>query len=505
MSDGEKVVILGSGIGGLICGAILAKEGYKVIVLEKNKQIGGCLQIFVRDRHIFNASVHYIGGVEKGQNLYKILKYLGIIDHLELEKLDENATEKIVFHTDGKEYNIAQGYPAFIKNLLEKFPEEATAINTYVNSIQSISNKFSIFNNENFDYFDKSEYLEINTKAYIESLTSNTRLQNVLAGNNLVYAGVSDKTPLFIHALVVNSYIESAWVFKNGSGQIAKHLARVIFENGGFVKKNSHVTRIVEQDGIVQFVETDKGEVFKGDVFISNIHPANTINILDSVTLRKAYKSRIKSLKNSVSIFTLNIIFKPETVHYQKSNYYCYLTDNVWDNMEYSEENWPLSYALFYGKSQKNPLFAESATVMVYMKYDEVAKWEHSYNVVNSPEDRGEDYEVFKTQKAEIVLDIIEQKFPDFRSSIQKYYTSTPLTYRDYMGTEDGSIYGVIKDCKAPIQNMISSKTKIKNLLLVGQNITVHGVHGVAMSSILSCGSLIGLPYLLNKIENAQD
>ena len=157
MSEGKKVVILGSGIGGLICGAILAKEGYKVIVLEKNKQIGGCLQIFVRDRHIFNASVHYIGGVEKGQNLYKIFKYLGIMDHLELEKLDENATEKIVFHTDGKEYNIAQGYPAFIKNLLEKFPDEATAINTYVNSIQSISNKFSIFN----EFSDNNEIINI--------------------------------------------------------------------------------------------------------------------------------------------------------------------------------------------------------------------------------------------------------------------------------------------------------------------------------------------------------
>ena len=73
MNTSNKIVIVGSGIGGLVCGAILAKEGYKVLVLERNKQIGGCLQIFVRDKLIFNSSVHYVGGLDKGQNLYKVL------------------------------------------------------------------------------------------------------------------------------------------------------------------------------------------------------------------------------------------------------------------------------------------------------------------------------------------------------------------------------------------------------------------------------------------------
>ncbi len=50
-----KVVIVGSGIGGLICGAILAKEGFDITVLEMNKQIGGTLQTYVRERHIFDS------------------------------------------------------------------------------------------------------------------------------------------------------------------------------------------------------------------------------------------------------------------------------------------------------------------------------------------------------------------------------------------------------------------------------------------------------------------
>lgn len=176
----RKIVIIGSGIGGLICGAILAKEGYKITVLEKNKQIGGCLQIFVRSKHIFNSSVHYIGGISKGQNLYKIFKYLGIMDKLEIEKLDEYAAEKIVFYGIDKEYHIAQGYPNFIKTLVADFPEEEKAILEYVKTIQHISSKFSIFESFKNDFFEKSKYLEMDTKEFIASITNNERLQKVL-------------------------------------------------------------------------------------------------------------------------------------------------------------------------------------------------------------------------------------------------------------------------------------------------------------------------------------
>ena len=48
MSSGKSVIIIGSGLGGLECGVILARHGFKVIVLEQDRQIGGCLQTFVR-------------------------------------------------------------------------------------------------------------------------------------------------------------------------------------------------------------------------------------------------------------------------------------------------------------------------------------------------------------------------------------------------------------------------------------------------------------------------
>jgi all-trans-retinol 13,14-reductase len=52
----------------------------------KNKQLGGCLQIYVRDKVIFDSGVHYIGGLEKGQTLFQIFKWLGLMEKLKLEK-----------------------------------------------------------------------------------------------------------------------------------------------------------------------------------------------------------------------------------------------------------------------------------------------------------------------------------------------------------------------------------------------------------------------------------
>src|SRR4026209_343229 len=97
-------VVIGSGMGGLACATILAREGHRVCVLEKNKQIGGSLQTFVRDKTIFDSGVHYVGGLEKGQNLYHLFRFLGIMDQLKIRKMDADAFDVILFGDDPKIY-----------------------------------------------------------------------------------------------------------------------------------------------------------------------------------------------------------------------------------------------------------------------------------------------------------------------------------------------------------------------------------------------------------------
>lgn len=69
------IIIIGSGLGGLECGAILSKEGYHVCVLEKNELFGGCFQTYQRGGHRMDTGIHYIGSLDEGQimNQYSVI------------------------------------------------------------------------------------------------------------------------------------------------------------------------------------------------------------------------------------------------------------------------------------------------------------------------------------------------------------------------------------------------------------------------------------------------
>ncbi len=72
-----KVIVIGSGLGGLSCGYILQKNGYDVTVLEQGMQIGGCLQCFTRKGVKFETGMHFIGSAAEGQTMNKVMRYLG--------------------------------------------------------------------------------------------------------------------------------------------------------------------------------------------------------------------------------------------------------------------------------------------------------------------------------------------------------------------------------------------------------------------------------------------
>jgi all-trans-retinol 13,14-reductase len=498
------IIIIGSGIGGLVCADILGKEGYKVGVIEKNKQIGGSLQTYVRDKVIFDSGVHYLGGLSKGQNLYQIFKYLGIIDRLKLKQMDVDVFDKITIENDDKEYIYAQGYDNFIAKLLIDFPDEEKGLIAYCDKIKEVCDKFPLYSlRTGSEGLEKAEVLGINAKEFIESVTANKKLQEVLAGNNPLYAGQAAKTPLYVHALIINSYIESSWKCIDGGSQIAKYIARNIREQGGEVLRDTEVKKIVEENGKATYVELANGKHLYADHFISNIHPVKTLEMTETTLIKKAYRNRINALENSISSFTLNIVFKKDAYKYFGYNYYCCTEGSVWDVANYTQENWPKGYAIFLAPSSKQNEYADGMTILSYMMFDEVKKWENTFNTVSDENERGESYEEFKIRKAEVLLDAVEKKFPGLRAYIKSYYTATPLSYRDYIGNDDGSLYGIVKDFNDPLRTFISPKTKLPNLYFTGQNLNMHGVLGAAMSGLVTCSALLGNDDIVEKIRNA--
>ena len=491
------VVIIGAGLGGLLCGNILSREGLNVCIVEKNHKPGGSLQTFGRKGKIFNTGLNYTESLEEGQVLNQYFRYFGIMDKLKLRKLDPEGFDVIDF--PDRQYCLGMGQENFVNILAEQFPSERGALKTYTEKLGKICSSISLYTLQDKQHSIIGDYdLSTGAHDYISSVLSDDRLRNIVAGNNLLYAGHEQKTPLFIHALINHSFIESAWRVVDGSHQLVNLLTNSIAANGGTILQSHKVQKLVAESGRIQYAQVYDNEPVFGKYFIANVHPDQLIEMADQDLLKKAFASRIRSLEDTMGMFTLYLVFKKNTFPYINHNFYHYNQDNVWIASDYKPEKWPQNYLLMTTATSGSLDFAESGSVLTYMDYNELKKWELTYTG-----NRGGEYLEFKEKKAEQLLTAVEKQFPGIRRCIEACYTSTPLTWRDYTGTRAGSAYGILKDHNRPLESVIPARTKIPNLFLTGQNTNVHGILGVSISSVVTCGELIDIRYLVSKIRNA--
>jgi all-trans-retinol 13,14-reductase len=102
------VIVIGGGLGGLLCGNILTREGLNVCLIERNHKLGGSLQTFGRKGVIFNTGLNYTESLADGQVLNRYFKYFGLLDTLKLRKLDVDGFEVIDFKDDQYRFAMAE-------------------------------------------------------------------------------------------------------------------------------------------------------------------------------------------------------------------------------------------------------------------------------------------------------------------------------------------------------------------------------------------------------------
>lgn len=337
----------------------------------------------------------------------------------------------------------------------------------------------------------------------IASCTDSEKLRAVLAGSNMLYFGNAAHTPFYTPAAIIHSYIQSAYRFAGGADQVAKQLVRSIRNMGGVVKRLSEVKQIHSENNTIDYVVLNNGEKVFGKQFISNIHPAITFDLLTGANIRSSYIEKFRSLKNSLSAFVVNAVMKPDSLRYFNHNLYHFSSSQVWFDENYSRANWPQAYLGFTHADEQQGEFTSNFNLMTYMSFQETKQWAQSRHTTTEGDERDSAYQEFKQQKAECLFEMVNRKFPDFSSKVQSYYVSTPLTFRDYLGSVNGSIYGIEKDAGNPYGTTLSARSKISNLYFTGQNVNLHGLLGVTISSIITCSCLLGIDYLMEKIKRA--
>jgi phytoene dehydrogenase-like protein len=466
------VVIIGSGLGGLICGSLLAREGKKVLVLDRQAQPGGCMQSYQRDGLSFDTGFHYVGGLAEGHFLHNVFSYLGLMQ-LPWVRLDADGFDQVTIgqHT----FPLAEGYDHFSDTLSEYFPREREALKQYVELMRHLP--------------PMEEIGSVNAYNWLTSLFHDPLLINVLSGSAIKMELCRESTSLFTFAHSMSSYIGSSWRLRGGGHLIVDALVNDISRLGGRVVCHAEVNKMVEKEGRIVAIRCMKGNIYEGNVFISDVHPQLTFQWLgESRLLKKTFRRRINAMENSFGMFTASLVLKKGVLPYFNHNKYVYRKPNVWT---FHEDEGGIGGVMVSCRVPETGNDARQIDLMTPVSWKLFESWADT-----SVGRRGEIYEMLKNHLADECIRLAERVIPGLRGMVEKCYTSTPLTYRDYTLTPFGSAYGVRKDCRNMMLTTLAPRTLIPNLLLTGQSLILHGVEGVTMTALLTCGELLGKDYI---------
>lgn len=492
----SEVVVIGSGLGGLTCAFILQKNGYDVTVLEQGVQAGGCLQCFSRKGVKFETGMHFIGSAAPGQTMHRLMRYFGLADTVRLSPLDRTGYNTVGL--SGQEFRFANGREAFIEQMSQYFPSEKDALAKYMDIIRRIASASSLssLTSAGRDMAANTEYQTRAMNEVLDSLFKDDLLKKVLAGDLPLYAAELDKTPFSQHAFIMDFYNRSAFRVVGGSDAIAFSLADGIRNMGGRLLVKKKAVKVHCDDTRATGVETEDGEFYPADFVISTVHPKRLLEMLDTRLIRPAFRSRINNIPQTASGFAVYLKFRPGTMPYMNTNYYGYGCGTPWGCEHYTRENWPKGFLYMHFCHDAHAEWAESGVILSYMNFADVERWRGT-----RPGRRGDSYEAFKREHAGRLISEVEKHRPGLAASIESYYTSTPLTYLDYTGTEDGSMYGVAKDIHAGAEGRVPYRTKIPNLFLAGQNVNSHGMLGVMVGTIVTCSELVPADRIYSQIN----
>ena len=491
-------IIAGSGIAGLTAAAILSKRGRRVLVLEKQPQLGGALRRFTRRNIAFDVGFHYTGGLGEGEVLKLLWDYCQVTVHLKIIPLLEQGCDNLTIIGKKNPITVSYAYDRFEAELNSHFPDQAKAISSYFSKVQEICADIPFYNTElpltPFLRGYKSRHLLL--ADYLHSLTNNSDLLAALASPAFLYGVPASQASLEVHAMVAHGYYSGAYSVQNGGQAIVEAFVSVLKQAGTEFKTRQTVSTISHGPSCMK-VYTGNGEQFACDNFIFTGHPAAIVDMVSPSTFRPAYCSRLRELKNTISMSALfatiparsslapqkqinnyllpsGLNFIPE-VHTSKRNSQTLFMSNpgVWD-----------SEALQNGR--------QGVILLSPCLWDEVAMFQQS-STKNRPSSYYDKKEALTRQMISTAQNTWENC-----SDMQILAAGTPLTFRDELSTPQGAVYGA-KHCLG--QYTPDCRTRVPGLFLAGQSTLMTGVVGASLSGLVSAGEIVGLEQLWGEVR----
>jgi len=295
----RDVVIIGAGIGGLICGALLAKRGFRVAIFEKEERPGGYCCSFSDKGYVFDACIDSIGCLRKNGFLRGVMEDLGILNKVQL--IEVQPIRKNIF----PDFSIdIPSDPEEYKNTLKGlFPAETKGIDKIFGLMDNIY-EYSIASALGESVrFDLNYWIGKTFQNLLDSCVDDIHLQAVLSS----YCNFSGLPPSELSAIVaVNAlmhYVKGgSFRVRGGIQKLIDALVEGIQDNHGEVVLAEAVKKIVTEKTKTKGIVTETGRMVNAAHIISNID-TNTVvdSILDPLALDEEKVDRIRKLEVSGS------------------------------------------------------------------------------------------------------------------------------------------------------------------------------------------------------------
>jgi len=257
MTENKKydVAIIGTGLGGLMSGALLAKNGKKVLLAEQHSVPGGCATTFKRGGFKMEVGLHEMDGLYKEDIKTNLFDKLGVFDNIEIVK----ASEFYKIQTSDKkiDFTMKDDPIAPINELCELFPADKKGIKKFFSTVIGIRkniNKISKFGKYKpllFAFFPLTlPYLFSNMKQtlgiFLNKHVKDERVKLILAANTAYYHDNPMELSMIYFSSAQASYLMGGGNFvKGGSQNLSDYLAKFIKDNGGELVFNSTVNEII--------------------------------------------------------------------------------------------------------------------------------------------------------------------------------------------------------------------------------------------------------------------
>ena len=486
MNKDKKIIVIGSGFGGIAAALRMRAKGYKVTLLEKHPDLGGRARVFKKDGFIYDGGPTVITAPYLFEELFslfnkKILDYVKIVP-LELwyRFVFEDKTS---FDYSGNEMSMEKEIKKFSKTDIAGYKK-------LVNFTQKIFDKgftelsTKPFNNIIFMLKQIPALLKLKSYqsvyALVSSYIANEKLRRVFSMHPLLVGG-NPFTTTSIYTLIL--YLEKKWGIHysiGGTGSIINALEKLMKEEGIEIIKSAEVTEMLSSDNKIEGVQINNKDNLYGDYVVCNSDPPNV------------YKNLIKSKKKYGFLFNQKV---------KRMNYSMGLFVYYFGSKKQFKE--VAHHTIYFGKSYKNHLskiFDQkllSEDISYYLHRPSandpsMAPKNHDafYVLVPVPNNlSGIDWSKEGEKFKELVLNKMDQTvLPGIKESVVSDFYLTPDYFEKELSTLHGTGFSIQPKFTQSAYFRFHNKSEIfDNLYFVGA-----GTHpGAGMPGVLSSAKVL--------------